>query len=102
MALAMAWPCAGPSSSVRRINRSRVPCSSSMRSFSSLVVIIGQRNSLLEECQGEEALAVPQLKRPVLRDHVKVAAIVEGLHYACVVVMSVKDSMLCVEQRVIV
>src|SRR5712692_3027005 len=53
MVLAMAWPCAGPRSNVRRISRSRVPCSSSMRSFCSLVDILGENRSLPVECQGE-------------------------------------------------
>src|ERR1700747_1989966 len=55
MALAMACPCAGPSSSVRRISRSNVPCSSSMRSRCSLVDILGEPTPALVECQGEEA-----------------------------------------------
>src|SRR5258708_6729178 len=53
MVLAMAWPCAGPRSNVRRISRSRVPCSSSMRSFCSLVDILGENKSLPVECQCE-------------------------------------------------
>ena len=40
IALAIACPCAGPGCSVRRISRSSVPCSSSMRS--SLVDILGE------------------------------------------------------------
>src|SRR4029077_6866948 len=54
MALAMAWPCARPNSSVRRISRSKVPCSSSMRSFCSLVDILGDHTVLPVECQGEQ------------------------------------------------
>src|SRR6266513_2911755 len=53
MALAMACPCTGPRSSVRRISRSRVPCSSSMRSRCSLVDMLGDDTWLLVECQGE-------------------------------------------------
>src|SRR5260370_1812931 len=53
MVLAMAWPCAGPRSNVRRISRSRVPCSSSMRSFCSLVDILGENKPLPVECQCE-------------------------------------------------
>src|SRR5260370_973769 len=53
MALATAWPCAGPRSNVRRISRSRVPCSSSTRSFCSLVDILGENKSLPVECQCE-------------------------------------------------
>src|SRR5258708_1354261 len=53
MALATAWPCAGPRSNVRRISRSRVPCSSSIRSFCSLVDILGENKSLPVECQCE-------------------------------------------------
>ena len=53
MAFAMACPCAGPGSSVRRISRSSVPCSSSMRSRSSLVDILGEHKELPVECQGE-------------------------------------------------
>src|ERR1700733_10359646 len=53
MAGAMAWPCPGPSRSVRRINRSRVPWSSSTRCFCSLVDILGDDSALPVECQGE-------------------------------------------------
>src|SRR5438445_4116094 len=53
MALAMAWPWAGPRSKVRRIRRSRVPWSNSMRSFCSLVDILGEDKERLVECQGE-------------------------------------------------
>src|SRR5713226_6379529 len=53
IALAMAWPCAGPSSSVRRISRSKVPCSNSIRSFCSLVDILGEVRAVQVECQGE-------------------------------------------------
>src|SRR5580704_17934904 len=53
MALAMAWPCAGPSSSVRRISKSRVPCRSSIRCRSSLVDILGGNTALPVACQGE-------------------------------------------------
>src|SRR5580704_1765137 len=53
MALVIAWPCAGPSSRVRRISRSRVPCRSSMCSFSSLVDILGDDTAVPVECQGE-------------------------------------------------
>ena len=56
MALAMAWPCAGPSNSVRRISKSSVPCSSSMRSHSSLVDILGDDIAPSVECQGDQAL----------------------------------------------
>src|SRR5205814_2352465 len=49
----MAWPCLGPSSSVRRISRSSVPCSSSMRVRSSLVDILGDDIQPLVECQDE-------------------------------------------------
>src|SRR5437016_2151642 len=54
--LAMAWPCAGPRSSVRRISRSSVPCNSSMRSRSSLVDILGENRAFLVECQGEDTV----------------------------------------------
>src|SRR5271154_593918 len=54
IALAMAWPWAGPSSNVRKINKSSVPCSSSMRSLCSLVDILGDDKFLLVECQGEQ------------------------------------------------
>ena len=37
--LAIAWQCAGPIDRVRRINRSKVPCSSSIRSSTILPVI---------------------------------------------------------------
>src|SRR5246127_3833802 len=57
IALAMAWPCVGPSSSVRRISRSRVPCSSSMRSRCSLVDILGEATALPVECQGEQEVS---------------------------------------------
>src|SRR5438874_2344752 len=53
--LAMAWPCAGPRSSVRRISRSSVPCNSSMRSRSSLVDILGENRPLPVGCQGEQS-----------------------------------------------
>src|ERR1700688_3015493 len=53
----MAWPCVGPSSNVRRISRSRVPCSSSMRSCCSLVDILGEATGLPIECQGEQELS---------------------------------------------
>src|SRR3954467_12877626 len=49
----MAWPCTGPRKSVRRTSRSRVPCSSSTRSFCSLVDILGQGRWRQVECQGE-------------------------------------------------
>jgi len=55
IALAMAWPCAGPSSSVRRISKSRVPCSSSMRSRWSLVDNLGDDAERPVECQGEQS-----------------------------------------------
>src|SRR5262249_7482626 len=55
IALAMAWPCAGPSSSVRRISKSSVPCSNSIRSLSFLVDILGEHTPLPVECQGEYA-----------------------------------------------
>src|ERR1700733_11701047 len=55
MALAMACPCTGPRTSVRRISRSRVPCSNSMRSCCSLVDILGEGTLLPVECQGEQA-----------------------------------------------
>jgi hypothetical protein len=52
---AMAWPCAGPSRSVRRISRSSVPCSSSVRSRYSLVDILGECNAAQVECQRESS-----------------------------------------------
>jgi hypothetical protein len=53
MVFAIAWPCAGPGSKVRRISRSRVPCKSSMRSLS-LVDILGENiEPSPVECQGE-------------------------------------------------
>src|ERR1019366_9144215 len=39
MAWAMAWPCAGPRSRVRRTSMSSVPCRNSMRSFSSVDIL---------------------------------------------------------------
>src|ERR1700674_2176873 len=54
IALAIAWPCNGPSSSVRRISRSSVPCSNSMRSRCSVVDILGEDIQLPVECQGEQ------------------------------------------------
>src|SRR5690242_6787243 len=53
MALAIACPCAGPGRSVRRISRSRVPCNNSIRSFCSLVDILGDIAEVHLECQGE-------------------------------------------------
>src|SRR5205085_1154086 len=61
MAFAIACPCAGPSSSVRSINRSSVPCKSSMRSLFSLVDILGEDRAPPVECQGEPP---PMKKRP--------------------------------------
>jgi hypothetical protein len=46
MAFAMAWPCVGPNTKVRKMSKSSVPCSSSMRSFSSLVDIPGEAYAL--------------------------------------------------------
>ena len=40
---------------MRRISKSSVPCSSSMRSRSSLVDILGEDTALPVECQGEPA-----------------------------------------------
>src|SRR5262249_43492275 len=54
IALAIACPCVGPSSSVRRISKSSVPCSKSIRSFSALVDILGDDTLAPVECQGEE------------------------------------------------
>lgn len=54
MALAMAWPCVGPISRVRRIKRSRVPCRSSMCLLCSAVDILGEDMQLPVECQGEQ------------------------------------------------
>src|SRR5579862_8822355 len=51
----MAWPCTGPMISVRRIRRSSVPCNNSMRSFSSLVDMLGEPTRVPVECQGEGA-----------------------------------------------
>src|SRR5437762_2907245 len=49
----MAWPCAGPHRSVRRIRRSSVPCRSSTRPWSLLVGILGDEVTLLHlERQG--------------------------------------------------
>src|ERR1700733_2630568 len=48
----MAWPCIGPSSRVRRISRSSVPCSNSMRFVCSLVDILGDDIALPLEFQG--------------------------------------------------
>ena len=57
MALAIAWPWAGQKRRVRRINRSSVPCSNSMRSRSALVDILGVDDTLAHlECQGEPTL----------------------------------------------
>ncbi len=57
MVFAMACPCTGPSSNVRRINRSRVPCNSSMRFLSSLVDILGKnKTSFSRMSRGEQAL----------------------------------------------
>src|SRR3989442_15531019 len=53
MAWAMAWPCAGPKSRVRRISMSRVPCSSSTRLNSLWVDILAEPNAAWVECQGE-------------------------------------------------
>src|SRR5271170_7374557 len=55
MALAMAWPCARPRTSVRKISKSSVPCNNSMRSRCSLVDILGEHISLPVECQGKPA-----------------------------------------------
>src|SRR5690348_6772497 len=64
----MAWPWVGPSSRVRRINRSRVPCSSSMRSARSLVDILGERTHLPLECQGgHRSLGDSRRARPEAR-----------------------------------
>src|SRR5882762_9604978 len=54
IALAIAWPWNGPSSSVRRISRSSVPWSSSTRSRCSAVDILGENIQLPVECQGEQ------------------------------------------------
>src|SRR6266849_6229660 len=53
MAWAMAWPCAGPKSRVRRISMSSVPCSSSTRLNSLWVDILAETNAAWVECQGE-------------------------------------------------
>src|SRR5258705_3011262 len=48
----MACPCVGPSRSVRKISKSKVPCNNSIRSLRSLVDILGESNRLPVECQG--------------------------------------------------
>src|SRR5215472_9105193 len=58
IALAIAWPCVGPNNRVRRIKRSRVPCSNSMRSFCPLVDILLQNSEVHLECQGESARSI--------------------------------------------
>jgi hypothetical protein len=49
----MARPCVGPSGSVRKMSWSSLPCSSSMRSFWSLVDILGEVIAHPTECQCE-------------------------------------------------
>src|SRR5512145_1568010 len=54
--LAMACPCAGPRRSVRRMSKSSVPWSNSIRSRSALVDILGGDDTPAHlECQGEPA-----------------------------------------------
>src|SRR5690348_9842261 len=66
MALAMAWPCTGPRTRVRRMSRSRVPCRRSRRSLRSLVDILGEGKRLPVECQGERGIMqVPRLRGAV-------------------------------------
>src|SRR5262245_8242072 len=60
MDLAMAWPWIGPNSRVRRISRSRVPCSMSIGSsfclrIDALVENQLEYRSALVECQGKGA-----------------------------------------------
>src|SRR5713226_5284179 len=53
MACAMAWPCAGPNTRVRRISMSSVPCSRSIFSASLWVDILAEHRAAWVECQGE-------------------------------------------------
>src|ERR1035437_3738364 len=62
MAWAMACPCAGPRSRVRRTSMSSVPWRSSMRSFSS-VDILAKNIAAHLECQGERCWVGQTTKR---------------------------------------
>src|SRR5437879_5224745 len=53
MACAMACPCAGPKSSVRRISMSSVPCNRSIFSAALWVDILAENRPPWVECQGE-------------------------------------------------
>jgi hypothetical protein len=57
MLVAIAWPCAGPGSKVRRMSRSSVPCKSSTRSPG--VDILGEATRSHLGCQGETEFENP-------------------------------------------